>query len=72
VKVVTENPPLVEVELVNPPPTEIVKVSGYLIITIPEPPAPPAASVPEPAQPEPPPPPPVFMVPAPPVELFAE
>ena len=41
-KVVTLKPPAVAVEKVRPPPGfEMVKVSGYLRITTPEPPVPP-------------------------------
>ena len=52
-KLVTLSLPSVAVELVNPLPTDIVYVFGYLIITIPELPAPPLAAPPHPPPPEP-------------------
>ena len=59
-KLVTLSLPSVAVELVNPLPTEIVKVLGYLNITIPE-----APGVPYVDAAPPPPPPPVLAVAAP-------
>jgi hypothetical protein len=54
VTVVTLNPPAVAVERVRPPPgLEMVRESGYLMITTPEPPLPPAAArAPPPPEPE--------------------
>jgi hypothetical protein len=63
VTVVTLNPPAVAVERVRPPPgLEIVFVSGYLMMTTPEPPE--APRPPGPLFPPPPPPPPVLVPPA--------
>ena len=50
-KLVTLSLPSVVVELVNPLPTDIVYVFGYLTITIPEPPAPLPVRAPPPPPP---------------------
>lgn len=59
-KVVTEYPPDVVVELVKPAPTLIVYVFGYLIMTMPDPPLPPVPVATPDRRPPPPPPPPVL------------
>ena len=65
VNVVILSDPDVDVEDVNPPPgLVIVKLLGYLKITIPEPPALPAYPQPGPGHAAAPPPPPVLAVPA--------